>query len=342
MRRSTLLAATAALTLAGCDQTTTATRSAETPIAPSLAPPPAAIVAGEPVPVVGHPDPLSLLASDDPNLAANKRLVLDFWRGVLNAGHLELADELLAEDYIQHSPVLPTGRAALKRAFSVIERRDEIPELVEPPLVALVAEGDLVAMALVEELPERGGAGSYTTTHFNIFRIANGRLAEHWHSVQGPPGPELPSSEQGGPRPVTGVSGARQLTLLEAAAPERANNKRLVFDLWRHVIDAGREEVADLYLAEDYIQHNPNAATGREGFKSFFAARDDLPIETSIRAPLVAMVAEGDLVVQAIALVHAHPSRAGETYTTTWFDMFRVADGRLAEHWDAAVKSASD
>jgi predicted SnoaL-like aldol condensation-catalyzing enzyme len=51
------------------------------------------------------------------------------------------------------------------------------------------------------------------------------------------------------------------------------------------------------------------------------------------------MIAEGDLVVQAIMLEHPHPSRAGETYTTTWFDMFRVADGRLAEHWDAATKA---
>jgi hypothetical protein len=35
---------------------------------------------------------------------------------------------------------------------------------------------------------------------------------------------------------------------------------------------------------------------------------------------------------------HPHPLRADETYTTTWFDLFRIADGRLAEHWDPAVK----
>jgi predicted SnoaL-like aldol condensation-catalyzing enzyme len=35
---------------------------------------------------------------------------------------------------------------------------------------------------------------------------------------------------------------------------------------------------------------------------------------------------------------HAHPSRAGDTYTTTAFDMFRLADGRLVEYWDAVVK----
>jgi predicted SnoaL-like aldol condensation-catalyzing enzyme len=290
------------------------------------------------VPVVGHPDPLSLLSGEDPALAANKRLVFDFWRSVLNAGRVELMDELLAEGYTQHSPVLPTGRTALKRAFSVVERRDEIPELVEPPLVSIIAEGDLVAMTLVERLPEPGGSGTYTTTHFNLFRVEDGRLAEHWHSVQNPPGPDLPLPEDGGSQPVTGATGMEQLALLEASALDLADNKRLVFDMWREIVDAGREELADLYLEESYVQHNPNAATGRDGFKAYFAARADLPIDPSIRRPLVAMVAEGDIVVQAIMLEHPHPTREGKTYTTTWFDMFRIANGRLAEHWDEAVK----
>jgi predicted SnoaL-like aldol condensation-catalyzing enzyme len=288
--------------------------------------------------VVGHPDPLLLLESDDPQLAFNKRLVFDFWRSVVNGGQVELADELLAEGYIQHSPVLPTGRTAFKEIFSVVPRLDPVPALVSPPLVAMVAEGDLVVMAMVETLPEPDGSGSYTTTHFNLFRIEAGRLAEHWHSVQTAPGPEVSLPEAGGPQPVSGLAGLAQYALLEASDPGLARNKRLVFDVWRQIVDAGHEELADLYLAEDYIQHNPNAATGRDGFKAFFATLEDLPIETWIRDPLVAMVAEGDLVVQAIKWEFPHPVHAGRTYTTTWFDMFRIADGRLAEHWDAAAR----
>jgi predicted SnoaL-like aldol condensation-catalyzing enzyme len=293
-----------------------------------------------PAPVVGHPSPLSLLESDDPALAANKRLVFDMWRGILNAGRVELADEFLAEGYIQHSPLLPTGRAAFRNIMSAVPRRDEIPELVEPPVIAFVAEGDLVVMTFVEELPEPDGSGTYTTTHFNMFRIDDGRLAEHWHSLQGPPGPDLPLPEDGGPQRVTGVSGIGQIRLLGSPDPKLANNKRLVFDMYRNVIDANREELADIYLAEDYIQHNPNVPTGREAIKPYLAARDDLPIEMSLRSPLVAMVAEGDLVVQAVMYEHADPRHEGRTYTSTGFDMFRVAEGRLAEHWDAARKPA--
>jgi predicted SnoaL-like aldol condensation-catalyzing enzyme len=288
--------------------------------------------------VVGHDDPLAELASDDPALAANKRLVFDLWRGVVNGGHVELADELLAEDYIQHSPVLPTGRAAFKTIFSAVPRRDEIPELVEPPLVAMVAEGPLVVMALVETLPEPDGSGSYTTTHFNLFRIENGRLAEHWHSVQTEPGPDVAPPGQGGPQPVTGRLGVDQYALLKSSSPELAANKRLVFDVWRQIVDAGHEELADLYIDADFIEHNPNGAPGRAGFRAYFAERDDLPIETSVRSPVVAMLAEDDLVVLVSMQEHPHPIREGETYTTTWFDMFRVADGRLVEHWDPAAR----
>jgi predicted SnoaL-like aldol condensation-catalyzing enzyme len=304
----------------------------------SLAPPPGPIVAGQPVPVAAHPDPLSLIENDDPQLAANKRLVHDLWRTVLNAGHLEVADRLVAEDYIQHSPVLLSGREAFKATFSVIPRRDEIPEVMTPRPVAFVAEGDLVAMALVEDLPESDGSGTYTSTHFNMFRVENGRVVEHWHAEQGAPCPDLPSAEEGGPQPITGAVGTAQYALLESADPQLAANKRLVFDVWRQVVDAGREEVADLYLTPDYIQHNPNAATGREGFKAYFATRPDQPIETSLRDSVVATLAEGDLVVQVLRLELPNPYAEGETYTTAWFDMFRIEDGRLAEHWDAARK----
>lgn len=335
------LTVAAALSLAACQKAPESTVDAADingdPVS-SLSPPPGRVVEGEPVDVVAHPDQRSLLHNDDPSLAANKRLLFDMWRMVLNAGHLELADDLVAEEYIQHSPFQRSGRQALKDVFSVIPRSDVIPEQMRPSPVTIIAESDLVVFVAVEELPEPDGSGSYTTTHFNMFRIENGRLAEHWHADQTPPCPDLPPAEEGGPQPVTGFSGTEQFALLEASSPELAKNKRLVFDAWRHLIDAGREEVADLYLAAGYIQHNPNLATGREAAKAHFATREDLPIATSIRGELVAMVAEGDLVVQVIKIELPNPYRERETYTTARFDMFRIDDGRLVEHWDAAVK----
>jgi predicted SnoaL-like aldol condensation-catalyzing enzyme len=303
-----------------------------------LTPPPGPAIPGEPAPVVAHTDQLALLANDDAALAANKRLLFDMWRTVLNAGHLEAADALVAENYIQHSPFQRSGREALKDTFSVIPRSDAIPDQMRPAPVTIIAEDDLVVFVAVEAVPEPDGSGSYTTTHFNMFRVVDGRLAEHWHPDQTPPCPDLPTAADGGPRPVVGAAGTAQYALLNAATPELAGNKRLVFDAWRQLADAGREQLVALYLAENYIEHDPNGANGRAGAMAYFAERENQTIEPSLRAELVAMVAEGDLVVQVTRVELPNPYREGQTFTTARFDMFRIADGLVAEHWDAGLK----
>lgn len=62
------------------------------------------------MPVVAKPNHAQLLTSPDPKTAANKRIVYDLWREVLEGGHLYLADRYLAEGYVQHNPGIPTGR----------------------------------------------------------------------------------------------------------------------------------------------------------------------------------------------------------------------------------------
>jgi predicted SnoaL-like aldol condensation-catalyzing enzyme len=127
--------------------------------------------------------------------------------------------------------------------------------------------------------------------------------------------------------------------LLASADPTLAANKRLVYDFWREVFEGGHLELADKYLAEAYIQHNPNVPTGRAGFVAFFAKfSKPAPIADAVKAPLVAIVAERDLVILSFAQEHADPADPTRKYTTTWFDMFRVADGKIVEHWDAATR----
>src|SRR2546423_13456780 len=56
-------------------------------------------------------------------------------------------------------------------------------------------------------------------------------------------------------------------------APMTAQEKKnldMVMDWWREVLYAGHFELAPKYQAENYIQHNPNANTGRAGFIDFF------------------------------------------------------------------------
>jgi predicted SnoaL-like aldol condensation-catalyzing enzyme len=137
--------------------------------------------------------------------------------------------------------------------------------------------------------------------------------------------------------PVVAASPEAQRAMLASDDPQLAANKRLVWDMWREFLQARDIDAADKYLAPEYHQHNPNAETGREGVKAFFRASgvEKMEVKDYIER-LVSITAERDLVT--LALVRPGEDSNGEPYTTTWFDMFRVRDGMIVEHWDTATK----
>jgi len=137
------------------------------------------------IPVQASLNHEELLASVDPRLAANKRLVYDFYREVFEGGHMELAEKYLAESYIQHNPTVPTGRAAFVEFFSKFAKPKTIEARMKAPVVSIVAEGDRVVLSFVREYNEPADATKkYTTTWFDMFRIEAGKIAEHWDGAQ--------------------------------------------------------------------------------------------------------------------------------------------------------------
>jgi predicted SnoaL-like aldol condensation-catalyzing enzyme len=128
-----------------------------------------------------------------------------------------------------------------------------------------------------------------------------------------------------------------QQALLKSSDPQLADNKKLVYDFWRVVLEAGHFDETEKYMAEDYINHNPNGAQGRQGFINFFKTVfkiKTVPVEPTIKRPLVNILAEGDTVLLTFVSEKDNPSKPGEKYTTTWFDMFRIKNGKIVEHWD--------
>ena len=123
--------------------------------------------------------------------------------------------------------------------------------------------------------------------------------------------------------------------MLKSLDPQMAANKRLVYDMWRTLVDAHDVEAAKKYLDKNYIQHNPIADTGLDGVLAYFSSLGDpLKIPDRVQNPIVAIVAERDLVVFAWVDEQENPNAKGQTYTTTWFDMYRIKDGIITEHWD--------
>ena len=128
-------------------------------------------------------------------------------------------------------------------------------------------------------------------------------------------------------------------SMLQSKDPQLAKNKRLIYDFWREVFEAAHMDLAPKYMAETYIQHNPRVPTGRQAFIDFFSrVKKPAPIEARVKAPLVAVLADADLVTLVFVKEETEPLDPARKYTTTWFDMFRIVEGKIAEHWDPAVK----
>jgi len=130
-----------------------------------------------------------------------------------------------------------------------------------------------------------------------------------------------------------------QAALLRSPDPALAANKKVVFDMWRAVIQGGHTELAPQYFTPGYIQHNPNVLSGRDAMVAYMKqTRPVRPIEPTIHFPVVNIVAEGDVVVVATVSYAPDPADPSKKYVGTHFDMFRLEHGKIAEHWDSVPK----
>ncbi|MEO6152874.1 MAG: nuclear transport factor 2 family protein [Croceibacterium sp.] len=126
--------------------------------------------------------------------------------------------------------------------------------------------------------------------------------------------------------------------LLASPDPRLAANKRLVYDMYRIVLQAGLADRAGEYITADYVQHNPMAGQGLAGVQAYIRkTRPERPIAETLELPLINLMAEGDYVTTAF--VRPEKDALGETYHSTWFDLYRIEGGRIAEHWDPMLKT---
>lgn len=122
-----------------------------------------------------------------------------------------------------------------------------------------------------------------------------------------------------------------QWTHAEDAPAER--NKALVRDFYTTVLIGRDIEAAPRFLRPDYIQHNPNVPTGLSGFMDTFRKRFAQPYPSDYKRELLDVIGDGDKVVTYAR--QTWTSRDGKHHQALGFDLFRVQDGKIAEHWDA-------
>ncbi|TCR26171.1 nuclear transport factor 2 family protein [Streptomyces sp. BK205] len=120
--------------------------------------------------------------------------------------------------------------------------------------------------------------------------------------------------------------------------------KDIVLKMMSLLVDPSTSEQARQYLSESYVQHNPNIDSGADAIIEWTKTDQAREARESMRpAPEPPVfVTEGDKVVMMLARDLPDPDDPGKTYRSYWFDMWRIEDGKLAEHWDGAPKEAAE
>ena len=237
--------------------------------------------------------------------AAVKAIFVDF--------DAEKAKDLLAEDYIQHNPAVPTGRAPILGLIPALKKSG-----IEVTTHRVLSEGDLVVFHSTYDNAALFGADSLVG--FDVFRIENGKVAEHWDNLT-PLTTQNPSghSQTDGPTEV-------------ADRTKTAENKNLVAQFAETVLVGGKfDRAPDFISTERFTQHNSHIGDGLDSLKEAFAAMAARG-QTVQYDTVHQIIADGNFV-----LTISEGQFAGRH--SAFYDLFRVKDSKIVEHWDVVSEN---
>lgn len=169
--------------------------------------------------------------------------------------------------------------------------------------------------------------GAYVFTHteydffgpkagFDVFRFEEGRIVEHWDN--------LIEVQPANPSGRTQFDGTTQITDLD----KTETNKNVVRNFIEKVLLNGAMDQVSTYINPDkYIQHNPAVADGLDGFGAAmkYFAENGLVMEYQ---KLHKVLGEGNFVLTM------SEGKFGKGEQTAFYDLFRLEEGRIVEHWD--------
>jgi predicted SnoaL-like aldol condensation-catalyzing enzyme len=239
---------------------------------------------------------------------SNREIVGTFLGAVLT-GDADTMRDLANPDYIQHNPFIPTGLEPFIELLPVLAEAGTTAENIR-----MFQDGDFVFMHNIWRNAEPFGAPEMVA--FDIIRVdENGRVAEHWDALQ----PLVTETVSG----RTQTDGPTEVTDLDQTEANKALAVALIEDV---LMGRDPARITDYISAESYAQHNPMIADGLEGI---MAAVEALTAQNNMfqYTEIHAVLGEGNFVLTV---------SEGQWNGTTnaFYDLFRMEDGMIVEHWD--------
>jgi predicted SnoaL-like aldol condensation-catalyzing enzyme len=208
------------------------------------------------------------------------------------------------EKYIQHNPAVGDGLAGFAEVLKALP-----PGSAKVDVRRVFQDGDFVFTHADYNFfgPKVG---------FDVFRFEDGLIVEHWDNL-------APKADKPNPSGRTQLDGP---TEVEDADKTQAN-KSLVAEFVDTVLVKGQFDQLGKYISDTtYLQHNSDIADGLEGLGEAVAAMASQGIEMIYKTNhkvlgegnFVLTISEGSLGPQSVS----------------FYDLFRVSDGKIVEHWD--------
>lgn len=241
-------------------------------------------------------------ASND-DLRANGRLVAEAADAMFNHHDPAAVDRYVSPAYTQHSTLIGDGPEALRELIA------GLGEGVSHKTIRLIADRDLVAVHGVYT-----GFGETPLVAFDLYRVADGRLVEHWDGLT----PQTPVNPSGHTQ-TDGPTEARDLSRTDP-------NRSLVEGFVDAILIGGQvDRLTEFIDPTTYTQHNSQIADGLDGLGAALEALATQGL-TLVYNARHRTVADGDLV-----LVQSDGDFGGPV---VYYDLFRVEKGLIVEHWD--------
>ncbi|MEL6193051.1 MAG: nuclear transport factor 2 family protein, partial [Bacteroidota bacterium] len=229
-------------------------------------------------------------------------LILSFYKEVIGKRNADLAKQIIAEDYIQHNPMLKTGIEGILQAIAFL-KNIPIKTPSRSPIRHIICDQDFVVTHLLVEV------GNTKQVVIDLFRIAEGKIQEHWDAVE-----TYPAEIKGVESLVEGPSEIVDHYLTQ-------ENKRIVLDfIQKGLIENDLRKLKDL-AHKEFISHQLNRKVGMTELESFLAKVEALNIKTIHR-----IIGEGNFVLAQLE------GNDGEKSVVS-YQLYHLAERKVTDCW---------
>ncbi|WP_282125108.1 nuclear transport factor 2 family protein [Marinifilum flexuosum] len=261
-----------------------------------------------------------LFSCDNSNASeelTNKQKVVDLLKSIEN-GATKPVEYINPNQYIQHNQAVGDGLEGFGAVLAQLAEAAKADPSLSPKVSTVRVFGD----------------GNFIFAHtdynffgpkigFDIFRFENGLIVEHWDNLQ-----EKVNETASG---RTQIDGPTELKNLDATDDNKLLVKNLIQDVF---LGENPEKITDYISTEQYNQHNPAVKDGLAGLSEALSALAEAGMPMVYEKNHI-ILGEGNFVLSVSEGIFMKEKVA-------FYDLFRIENGKIVEHWDTIEKIIPD